>query len=599
MPVGQASVVSVGVVVLLLMLPARTAAQKNAFVDAFITFHSALPGTYGDEGPLVTAALDRLSAALDEWERASRISEERLKASATPADLALLYVDQQRLEEAIVATNGAIAADPRRAPLHVFQGLLLEASGRPGGTAFERARQLDASDPVAAYLVAARLSESGGGDPVPMLVNTLQAAIARGGLRQTEPFFPFALIDDGSANTPIFAPAAYAEGFASMVAGRFRQAIEQFRGAVKQDPLVVDPAGNSDRVRLGTAALRDGRGAAAVEHLEAAVAALPTSSEAHRVLGVVYRAVGRVSDSIRELEAAVRLAPGDERARLALGSVLVEAGSLNEAERVLLETIDVLPKSGNARWALAEVYEQVIRGPDAIPLLDEAASLTVVAGKTHLYWKVAELAHAYHRDSRRVIQALSRRARLVPNEPHPHKDLGLAYLRAGRDDEALVELLMSTLLGYEDAEMLGAIGQIHLNASRFEAAEIPLRRAVALDPNLAQARYAFGITLHRLGRGDESKEHLDAFHRLQSARFEAQRQKYVIDTTMADGDRHAQAGRLEEAVAAYEKAAALGAPPEVHRRLAGVYLKLGRVDDSARAQAMYDKRRAGQEGDGR
>jgi len=49
----------------------------------------------------------------------------------TPAKLALLYEDQQRLEEAVAATNAAIAADPRLHRCTSFEGLLLEASGRP------------------------------------------------------------------------------------------------------------------------------------------------------------------------------------------------------------------------------------------------------------------------------------------------------------------------------------------------------------------------------------------------------------------------------------------------------------------------------------
>ena len=74
--------------------------------------------------------------------------------------------------------------------------------------------------------------------------------------------------------------------------------------------------------------------------------------------------------------------------------------------------------------------------------------------------------------------------------------------------------------------MLGTIGQVHFNAGRFAEAEAPLRRAVALDPNLAQARYALGITLDRLGRREESKEQLDAFQRLQEAAFAAQRRTF-------------------------------------------------------------------------
>src|SRR5712691_8181902 len=163
MPLEKRSVAAVWAVALLLTLPVRAAAQKSAFIDAFIEFHSALPGTYGDEGPQVTEALDRMAASLDLWERASREAEAALRARAgtTPADFALLYADQQRLDEAIDAMQLAIAAEPRRASYYVLQGLLNQAAGHPmaAGTAFDAAHALDPADAIAAYLSAAHLAD--------------------------------------------------------------------------------------------------------------------------------------------------------------------------------------------------------------------------------------------------------------------------------------------------------------------------------------------------------------------------------------------------------------------------------------------------------
>jgi tetratricopeptide (TPR) repeat protein len=244
------------------------------------------------------------------------------------------------------------------------------------------------------------------------------------------------------------------------------------------------------------------------------------------VLGVVYRAVGRLEESIRQFNEAVRLAPADERSRVSLGSALLEARRLNEAEAVLKETIARLPSSGEARWALSQVYELADRGADAIKALEEAASLRVVAGKAHLYWRIAQMAHGYHSDHARVIDVLTRRVRLLPNEPHAHKDLGLAHSRAGRDDQALIELLMASLLGHEDAETLTALGQIHLNQGRLQRAEAALARAAALEPDSAQTRYVLGRTLQRLGRTAEAAEQLNAFERLRNAAFEQQRREF-------------------------------------------------------------------------
>ena len=521
---------------LALVLGAATSAsaQKVAFVDAFVAFHSALFGTYGDEGPEVTAALERMSASLDVWDQSRREADAQLRARSTPRDRALFYADARQFDAAIAAMRDAIAAEPARAPLHLYLGRLYEEVGQQADAiaAFQTARAIDRSDPMAAYLIGlhvsgtATASDSDVQEALQPLLGTLMKALDGTGLASKQPLPQFALVDDLSAKTRVFAPSAYVRGFALVSQGRFREALDAFRTAAAQDPLVSDPAGRSTNFQVGLAALRQRRGGPAIAALESVVREYPSSAEAHRVLAIVYRAAGKAPESIARFEDAVRLAPGDERARVGLGSALIEAGRLEEAERALRDAIAALPASGDARWALADVYERQDRGAEAIRVLEESTALIVVAGKVHLYWRIAELAHLLHRDHRRVIEILTRRMRLVPNEPHAHKDLGLAYSRAGRDNEALLELLMTRLLGYEDAEMLTAIGQIHLNQSRLQQAEAALARAVSLDPAFAQARYALGRTLQRLGRAAEAVEQLNAFDRLRAAALEEQRLKY-------------------------------------------------------------------------
>jgi tetratricopeptide (TPR) repeat protein len=526
MPPKSAIVVAFHVA--LLALPVPAAAQKDPFVDSFIAFHSALEGPYGDEGAAVAAALERMASSLDAWEETQAKTEAALKGRAgiTPGELALFYAEHQRFEDAERAAAAAIAAEPTRGSLQVFRGLLQEAAGQRTDAAatFAAAARIEPRNPVAIYLAASRLSPGSSPSELEALA-ALMTTAAEDSRPQRAPFLQFELIDDVLSKVPVFSPAAYEDGFALFAGGRFRDAVARFKAVAAADPLVIDAAAGNAQVQAGIRALRAKQGPQAIQQLEAAVKALPNSSEAHRVLGVAYRASARLADSIRHFENAVRLAPGDERARVTLGDTLAEAGKLPEAERVLRETVAMLPKSGGARWVLAGVYERLNRGLEAIATLEEAALLTVVAGKAALYWRIAELAHR-HQDYERVVTALSQRARLLPNEGHVHKALGLAFVRIGRSDDALVELLMATLLGAEDAETLAVIGQIHLGVERFDAAERALRSAIAADPGNAQARYVLGMTLTRVGRATEAKEQLDEFRRLREAALTEQQRQF-------------------------------------------------------------------------
>jgi tetratricopeptide (TPR) repeat protein len=530
------------VLALLLFLPATAAAQKGAFVEALVEFHSALSGTFGDEGPGVEAALDRMAVALEAWSAESRAAEAALRAAGDPSTLARFFLAEGRPADALEAIEAAIRLEPERAGLHMVRGVLLGAAGRDADAfaSFERAWTFDPDDVVNAYLLADGMSTRPSEAPERQLASLLAAFGPAGGNASARraPFIQVALIDDSASGEPQFSRAAYAPGFAAFSDGRYQEAIGLFRAAMSRDPLVTDPVARSGPAARGVVALRQGRFTDAVADLAAAAAADPSSSEARRLLGAAHAAAGDVDASVTWLADAIGLAPADERARVAMGRVLLAAGRIEEAERALLDTIDLLPGSGRARWALADLYELTGRGGDTLEQLGQAATLPMIAGRTALLWRLAEAANDLF-DKERVVSVLTRRTRLMRNDPFAHRSLGLAYHRAGRDVEALVELLVASYLGQEDAETLAVMGQIHLNAGRLPMAETVLRRAVDMAPDSREARYALAMTLLRLDREDEGQQQLAEFQRLQEAFLDERRQKY-------ENDRRERTERLRE-----------------------------------------------------
>ncbi|HET9360053.1 MAG TPA: tetratricopeptide repeat protein [Vicinamibacterales bacterium] len=548
--------------VFLLLLPAPAAAQKGAFIEALLEFHSALSGTYGDEGPRVEAALDRMDVALEAWNAESRLAEASLRAASDSSALARFFLNEGRPADALEAVEEAIRLKPERAGLHMLRGVLLGADRRDADAlaSFQRAWALDPDDVVNAYLLADALSTRPSEPPERQLASLLAAIGSEppspmSGRDATRPdstgqavrppagppqrpsvgtstrrasFIQVGLIDDSASEAPQFSRAAYADGVAALANGRYEDAIGLFRAAMVRDPLVVDHVARSGPAARGVAALRQGQTTDAVADLEAAVAAAPSSSEARRLLGVAHATAGNVDASLKWLAEAIRVAPADERAHIAMGRVLMEAGRIEEAERVLLDTLRLLPASGRTRWALADLYELTGRDADAIDQLEQAATLTMIAGKTALLLRLASFAHELL-DEERVISAFTRQTRLMRNNPLAHRSLGLAYHRAGRDVEALVELLVSSHLGQEDAETLAVMGQIHLNAGRLTMAETMLRRAVAIAPDSAPARYALSRTLLGLDKEEEGRQQLAEFERLQERLLDERRQKYEND----------------------------------------------------------------------
>ena len=362
----------------------------------------------------------------------------------------------------------------------------------------------------------------------------------------------------------------------------------------------------------------------AIAPLESAAAKYPDSSEVHRILGTTYGAVANDAKAIEHLQLAVRLAPGDERGRLALARALGDAGRLDEAAQSIRDTIRLLPRSGEARWTLANVLEKAkdSRALEAARELDAAGALPIVAGKSALNWRAAEI-YDLHQNFDRVTALLRERVRLAPNNPAVHRQLGLVQSRLGRTNEAFAELAMADLLGGADAESLTAFGQLHLSAGRLTDAESALRRAVAMQPDRQDAGYALGRTLLQQGRAGEAREQLDAFQRIRDRAMDDQRRDFEIDKLRAAAAQQSAAGHASEAAAIWgqiverlpgslefrvaaadaltaigdyqeaaehlEKAAAFGAGPAVQLRLAEVYAKLGRRQESEQARRAYEQ----------
>src|SRR5437868_5887358 len=78
--------------------------QKQEFVSAVRQLIVALAGTFGDEGPRITATLQSMSTVLASWDRSILLFEQRVRAGSRPAEvhlaLGVVYLDRNRLDAA-------------------------------------------------------------------------------------------------------------------------------------------------------------------------------------------------------------------------------------------------------------------------------------------------------------------------------------------------------------------------------------------------------------------------------------------------------------------------------------------------------------------
>lgn len=455
------------------------------------------------------------------------------------------------------------------------------------------------------------------------LLQTVQDVI-RGRRPPPSPFPQAGLINEAGGGSPRFPLARYADVFASALQGRTDETIARMKTAGATDPLIVDPASRSAAMQQAAASLHRGNLRDAIAALETVVKASPASSEAHRMLGTAAGIAGDSRTSVQQFEAALRIRPDDERSWIALANTQVEAGMLVDAARTLEKAVVAIPGSGGLRWRLAGLQVRLEQVGDALEQYTEAERLMPVSGRAAVHQAVASAA-TLQLDVVRAIAASERRVRANLNDAAAHRDLASLYTKQGRQEDAFTELAIAAWLDPDDPLTLVMLGQNLMADRRDEDAVAALERAVSLQPDLREARYALVQGLTRTSRRADAQRHLAEFERQRAEAVAREQRALDIDAARSDAamksaaGQHRQAievrqrvialqpdvaqnyldlaealvkaGRLAESLQYFVKTAELNGVADVHRRLADVLARLGRTRESALARETYERLR--------
>ena len=449
----------------LLCLPSRSAAQpKDDFVRALIDLSQAVDGA-GQPGPGVRASLDAMAKGLAEWDAAVARVEAGFKGAITgaaPAQAVRMH-----------ATLGATYVD---------RGRLTEALVQP-----DRAATLDPSFAPAQFLrglVHARLNQSAA------------AATAFAAARRGDPESPTAAY--------LYLRAARA---LAATPDRAASLDVLLKAAIAGPPAPVDLAGPP------------------LDLLDDASVEAPLFVPAAFTAGFRLVADGKYAEALASLRAAASADSTDEHARIAKADALVASRQYEAAHGVLTDTVRRYPASGQAYWRLARLSEDGADPAAALKAYEDAARQSPIAGASLVYAAIGRLQHAALRLDA-AAKAYERRALLAPRSALAHLDLASVYQAQDRLDDALVEALAAVCADPANASAFAAAGQLRADGGDDTGAVALLRHAVRLDANLGPARYALGRALLRTGRGDEAREQLAAFERIQKREMDAQRQRF-------------------------------------------------------------------------
>jgi len=556
---------------------------KLEFVDALQRFTRAQAGTFGDEGSELRLSVESMRESLDRWDRAVKQFQSDASRINPTAEVhvavATVLLDRHRLEDALKELKAAENQDDRRADVYTLQALAYVAADRDadGARALRRATALNPDSAASFYTLAQLLTGLDQQADSSRAISGFQRALGRRAPAASAtpptvaPFERIDLLRQVAGVAPIFPQARYVDGYAALQGGDYAAAVDRFRVASADDPIVAGDSVARERVMRAAAMLRQGRLDAAMNVLRAIVAESPSSSEANRLLGVAYWIDDQSGKSIEHLRSAIQLAPRDERARVTLGEVLAGDRRLAEAERELTQALDGGVRSGRMHHELGQLYERQSLLPQAAKSYHDSEAFGPIVGRDEFFRALGAML-VNQADFDGAVAAYSQRIEANPNSGEAHRQLGEIYFLQGRDEQALAEFLAATWLDPRDAKAYAAAGQVQARLLKYADAAVTLERALALDPSLREARYALGTSLMRLGKTDEATRALELFQRQQADAEAAGQRAFQLDALRREASKNLLAGAFDPAIASYVEALTLEPESSRSRRDLGLAL---------------------------
>lgn len=358
--------------------PVLAAAQQRVFVEALSEFTDAVAGTYGDEGPQLEAALQKMAAA----------------GFRGPIELVPAGADTPLLPLAAYAAGYA----------HLARGEYDDAIAE-----FQKATARDplVTDPAARSEV----------------MRLAAAALRRGAAAEAH-----ALLER-SALPPDSSEAHRMLGLAYWADSRDDKSVEHLQRAVRSNP-----QDERSRLVLSRVLSSAGRDAEAERVLLDTIAAIPDSVQARWWLGWGYARLNRFADAGREFErAAAGAVAGRAPIYAAIGRLATQATDVTGAVAAFARAVDASPHDPAMRKSLAGALLRQDRADEALGELTAALRIDPLDAGTHA--GIGQI----HLDAGRydeAVNALSRAIELSPAHTEARYALATALMRLGKSQEA-------------------------------------------------------------------------------------------------------------------------------------------------------------------
>jgi tetratricopeptide (TPR) repeat protein len=353
----------------------------------------------------------------------------------------------------------------------------------------------------------------------------------------------------------------------------------------------------------GVAAYNRGEYEEAVSKLEKCASAALSSFRAHFYLGLALHASRRYEEAIEILQIALDLDPRHLQSLIAVGDSYQKLGDLNEARAAYYRALKLRPGFPAALDGVARSYESQARIEEAVDHYRQA----ILSNKGYAP-AYTNLGNLYMREDRmqEAVRLLEEAVTIRPDYAPGFNRLAVAYGRMKLSNQAVATVQRAIELEPGSPFHYETLGQLQLAQRYLSGAEQSFRKALDIEPTLAEARMGLAEVARRRGDYPTALDEIDqaaASTRLAPGladrlaeyrtRVEAERARFDELETLADAGEASpeDLGDLSRILAGrglWEQAAELAAQtPPGHERDAELAYLLFRSGRYREAQQLY------------
>lgn len=294
---------------------------------------------------------------------------------------------------------------------------------------------------------------------------------------------------------------------------RMDEAEKKIKDVLNKDPSVLEA-----RYILGNIYSKQKKYDEAIEEYKKALEVDPEYYESIFGIALAYKKSGKYDEAIVGFKRLIDIDPKDTKPLLHLGNIYEEQGELDEAMRYLKSAVTIDPEAPVFHNNLGAVYLKKKMYDMAEKEIKAALSIERSIPLLNAHFNLAFL-HEARGDFDLAIVEYKKEQEASPFNYKPDFNLGLLYAKAKELGKAIKEFKSCIEKDEEYADAYVFLAKVYMdNAMDLNEAEKLAQKGVELKPDLKTnilAHFVLADIYNRLGRYEESRQHVDKARELQ------------------------------------------------------------------------------------